>query len=119
MVRAAIVLIVMAVICGCASVALTVVASDLQMQLNAYYTNQAGADVGADGGPASSVTQDELNALSTLSYSLSNLTPPVMSAAVVAVFAALTVLAVRWQRRESYAEDATSADDAASASDAS
>ncbi|CAN5167439.1 hypothetical protein BH11ACT3_BH11ACT3_01160 [soil metagenome] len=90
----AIVLAVMAIVLLVGAVALTFIASDLQLQLNDYYSQ---------GVPPQNITQQELNTLSTLAYSLTNFVPPLLTAGVVAALGALFVLAVWWQRREDQA----------------
>lgn len=65
----------------------------LDTQVNDFYATDTG------NGAASNPEYEAINDLATLSYALRGMTAPLVFAAVVSVFIALGVLAVRWRNQ--------------------
>ncbi len=96
----------LALVTSATSVVLTWVSSDLQIQVNAFYSSQVEQ--------VSQEEYDRWNAVSMNAYTFLQLVTPLLLGAIMAVLGTLAVLALRWERRPAAVQDDAEAPIAAS-----
>jgi membrane associated rhomboid family serine protease len=85
-------LVALALVTSAIAVVLTWVSSDLQIQVNAFYSSQTEQ--------VSQEEYDRWNVISTNAYTFVQLATPLLLGAMGALFGLLAVLAFRWERRK-------------------